>query len=269
MDYMAHYEKTPRLRSQGLHAHDYYEIYVHIEGARLYCVDDVIYELKPGQLLVIPPLHMHGLVCDRDLVDYERCYLYLSAELLRQCGFGKINLSAVFDSAATGGRLLFDLTKAETEELTRILVFTESKQNTEDKNSLSVYAGILRLLDLASSKINEKPPESVQSHGYTNPMAEVLHYINLNFTKELTLEELCTKFNLSKSQLSHRFSEYTNKGVYEYILYRRIIYAKELMYTGRSLTEISFECGFSDYSNFLRFFKKVTGMSPSAYKALI
>ena len=38
MDYIAHYEKSPRMWSQGLHAHDDYEIYLHLNGGRFYCV---------------------------------------------------------------------------------------------------------------------------------------------------------------------------------------------------------------------------------------
>ena len=82
MDFMAHHELSARIFSRGLHAHDFYELYFHLGGARYYCIDDTIYELQPNQFILIPPLHMHGLVCDRDLVDYERCYLYLSTELL-------------------------------------------------------------------------------------------------------------------------------------------------------------------------------------------
>ena len=99
MDFMAHHELSARIFSRGLHAHDFYELYFHLGGARYYCIDDTIYELQPNQFILIPPLHMHGLVCDRDLVDYERCYLYLSTELLQKCGFGKIDLIRLFEKA--------------------------------------------------------------------------------------------------------------------------------------------------------------------------
>ena len=71
---------------------------------------------------------------------------------------------------------------------------------------------------------------------------------------------------MSDSSLSHKFKDYTNKGIYEYILYKRILKTRELMCQDFSLTEIAFQCGFSDYSNFLRAFKKVTGTSPKEYR---
>ena len=73
---------------------------------------------------------------------------------------------------------------------------------------------------------------------------------------------------MSESSLSHEFRNYSNKGVYEYILYKRIIKAKKLLFTDMNLTQIALECGFNDYSNFLRAFKKLSGSSPKEYKNL-
>jgi len=73
-------------------------------------------------------------------------------------------------------------------------------------------------------------------------------------------------FHVSESSLAHKFKEYVNKSIYDYILYRRIIKAKELMSSDLTLTEIAYRCGFSDYSNFLRIFKKYTNESPRKYR---
>ena len=97
-------------------------------------------------------------------------------------------------------------------------------------------------------------------------MYKILHYINMHFTEDISIKELSSIFNLSKSSLSHEFRKYSNKSVYEYILYKRIIKAKELLITDLSLTQIALECGFNDYSNFLRVFKKLSNCSPKEYK---
>ncbi len=97
-------------------------------------------------------------------------------------------------------------------------------------------------------------------------MHNVLHYINEHYSEKLLLKSLCSYFNMSESSLSHEFRNYSNKGVYEYILYKRIIKAKELLFTDMNLTQIALECGFNDYSNFLRVFKKLSGASPKEYR---
>ncbi len=268
MDYMAHYEKSPRMWSQGLHAHDYYEIYVHLEGARLYCVDDVIYELKPNQLLVIPPLHMHGLICDRDLVDYERCYLYITPEMLQRCGFGMVDLIKTIDKAYEKQKILCDLSEETAKQIKeKLIVIDRYSQDCliEKAHRLEIFSHILSILQIMSEALQAKDHPVPQSTS-DNSILEILHYINDHFSQDISVESISRQFHISASSLAHKFREYVNKGIYEYILYKRIIRAKELMSTDSSLTDIAFQCGFGDYSNFLRVFKKNTGLSPKEYR---
>ena len=75
MDYIAHYEKSPRMWSQGLHAHDDYEIYLHLNGGRFYCIDDTVFKLTPNQLLIIPMSNKPVKRCHHFLRDILR-YLH-------------------------------------------------------------------------------------------------------------------------------------------------------------------------------------------------
>ena len=54
--------------------------------------------------------------------------------------------------------------------------------------------------------------------------------------------------------------------VYNYILYRRVMLARQMMLTDLSLNAIAYQCGFNDYSNFLRMFRKLIGVSPSQFR---
>lgn len=266
MDYMAHYEKSPRMWSQGLHAHDFYEIYLHRNGARFYCIDDTVYELNSNQLLIIPPLHMHGLVCDHDLVDYERCFLYLSPEMLQKCGFGNLDLIEMIENAYRNGRLLKTLSSEDALICQNYLQIIEQTSNSHvPYMELDVYSKILQILHIVenSIRIDARKPLPTNSDRL---MQEILHYINEHYTENITISSLGQIFHVSDSFLSHKFKDYTNKGIYEYILYKRILKTRELMCQNLSLTEIAFQCGFSDYSNFLRAFKKITGTSPKEYR---
>lgn len=266
MDYIAHYEKSPRMWSQGLHAHDDYEIYLHLSGGRFYCIDDTVFKLTPNQLLIIPPLHMHGLVCDHDLVNYERCFLYLSLGMLHKCGFGKIDLIEIIDNAYKNNMLVGTLSEENARLFQKYLKEIEKDSCADSPaNQLDIYSKILKILYIMEFSLELSHHETSVGVPDT-PMHDVLHYINEHYTENLTISSIGQLFHLSDSFLSHKFKEYTNKGIYEYILYKRILKAKELMYSNISLTEIAFTCGFGDYSNFLRAFKKITGTSPKEYR---
>lgn len=268
MDYMAHHESSPSLRSQGLHAHDYFEFYIHVNGGRQYCVDDTVFGLKPFQLIIIPPLHMHGLVCDRDLVDYERCYLYISPETLKRCGFNKIDLCKLFEETCGNKRFTCELSEEEGNYIIQILKTIEKRQNQAESDYAEIledFSLILNVLRIAQ-KVNSGITRT-NGHNFTgNEMYRILHYINQHYTENISLKELSGLFNMSESALSHEFHKYSNKGVYEYVLYKRIIKAKELLITDSSLTQIAMDCGFNDYSNFLRVFKKFSTCSPKEYR---
>ena len=95
---------------------------------------------------------------------------------------------------------------------------------------------------------------------------DVLTHINNHYTEQLNVNDLAKLFNVSPSYLSHEFTRFTNRSVYNYILYRRVMLARQQMLGDESLNSIAFQCGFSDYSNFLRAFIKITGVSPSRYR---
>ena len=95
---------------------------------------------------------------------------------------------------------------------------------------------------------------------------KIISYIDQHFHEDLTVEKIAEHFNISTSTLMHIFNEYTNRSVYDYVLYRRIVKAKELISVGLPLSTVATSCGFNDYSNFLRIFKKRMGISPRAYQ---
>ena len=83
------------------------------------------------------------------------------------------------------------------------------------------------------------------------------HLINQRYTEEIRLDFLCEKFFISKFYLSRSFEKTTGKSIYQYILEKRMILAKQLLVYGEKPTDIYAVCGFNHYSNFYRAFRCV------------
>ena len=98
---------------------------------------------------------------------------------------------------------------------------------------------------------------------------DVTAYIDANFDKPVKGDDLAKRFGVSISYLSHEFTRITGRSIYDYVLYRRIELAREMIHTDKSLQDIAARCGFRDYSNFLRVFRKSTGISPSEFRRQI
>ena len=95
---------------------------------------------------------------------------------------------------------------------------------------------------------------------------EVTSYIDANYNQAVRGEDLAKQFGVSVSYLSHEFTRITGRSIYDYVLSRRIRLACDMMRTNLSLQEIAARCGFRDYSNFLRVFRKSAGVSPSEFR---
>jgi AraC-like DNA-binding protein len=102
---------------------------------------------------------------------------------------------------------------------------------------------------------------------WVDKINEILHERS---SEKLSLIDLSGNLGIHPVHLSRDFSKYFHCSMGEYI--RKLKVEKSLiMLTDRkySLMDISFECGFSDQSHFIRCFKEITGLNPLAYRRLL
>lgn len=92
---------------------------------------------------------------------------------------------------------------------------------------------------------------------------EAIKYIQDNYTKNITLQELADIANVSKYYFCNVFKEFTDQTFKEYLNSIRINKAIELLSTTDiPITEIAFLCGFNDSNYFSRKFHQITGKTP-------
>ncbi|MBQ8596970.1 MAG: response regulator [Lachnospiraceae bacterium] len=92
-------------------------------------------------------------------------------------------------------------------------------------------------------------------------------YINHNYHKDISLDEVSRVVNISPYYFSKIFKEDTNENFIEYLTGVRINKAKELLDTTEySMKEICSMVGYSDPNYFSRSFKKNVGVTPTEYK---
>ena len=93
---------------------------------------------------------------------------------------------------------------------------------------------------------------------------EISAYIERNLDKRLTLEHLASLFSVSVSGLCHKFKEQFGTTVMEFLISKRLAYARMLLDSGAvlSVKEAAFSSGFDDPSYFCRAYKKRYGKTP-------
>lgn len=267
-DYDACYAFHQQWGLFGLHCHDFYELYIHYSGAKFYCIDNGVYPIEANQLMVVPPFRMHGLIGDHVPTGYERAFLYITPAMLKVCGAGQMDLERFLRQHVASGQYQFLMTEKEGQKCKALLQdLMATERDTACLARFCNYTKLLQFLRIVCQVLS-RSHEAVAPIVVNEAMQEILSYVNEHFTQSIKLESLARQFGVSVSFLSHEFVKYTGRSVYDYVLYRRVLLAKEMINSALPLNEIAYQCGFNDYSSFLRAFRKMAGMSPTAYRKM-
>ena len=101
---------------------------------------------------------------------------------------------------------------------------------------------------------------------YFKAVKDVILYIQNNYDKRITLEELSKETYINKSGLSKKFKEFTGITIVNYINNYRCKMALSMIQNGEQINYAARLCGFNNISFFTKTFKNYTGNLPSFYK---
>lgn len=245
------------------HYHPYYEFYYLLSGTRKIFINDTIYSVKKGDLIIIPKGELHrttyigGETHERIVMDFNDAFL---EPLISKIGYDAFN--KCFDNR----QLSIPPNRREyVEELFGKILREHNGVDTYSTIILSLYVYELIMFVLRCSE-NSDHPCSVAEIG-DDIISDAARYISSNFTHVFSLTQLAAKYNMSPSYFSRKFKLCTGFGYKEYLITIRILEAgKLLLNTDLSITEIAEKCGFDDSNYFGDSFKKVKGISPREYR---
>ncbi|MDF2959524.1 MAG: response regulator [Paenibacillus sp.] len=101
-----------------------------------------------------------------------------------------------------------------------------------------------------------------------NVLEASLAYIEEHLSEDLSLEAVAEQMGLTPTYFSHYFKKMTNETFVQYRLRKRVERAKKLLAVPHSkIIDIMAEVGYDSYPHFSRIFKKMTGYSPTEYRA--
>lgn len=100
-------------------------------------------------------------------------------------------------------------------------------------------------------------------------VTKVKQYINDHYAEQLRLEDLASMVGMSPSAFSRFFRMRTGKPLSDYVLDIRLGYAARMLVDStKNISEICYESGFNNLSNFNRIFKAKRGITPRDFRAL-
>lgn len=245
------------------HYHDFHKLIWFISGNVEYHIEGKTYHLEPHDILLVNKGEIHKPFIEVK-EPYERYVFYISEDFLKDHSEGGSELDICFQMVQKEESNVIRLSPSDSG-----LLF-ETVKLLEQTGKTNIYAGemysrilFLKLLIELNRCCISNPGVFHKTARYDKKIVEMIHYINDNLPRDLSIENLSAIFYLSKYHMMRKFKEETGYSMHQYILEKRILSARNLLLEGMPATAVCMECGFKDYSTFSRAYKKLLNRLPS------
>ena len=248
---------TTVAQNYHLHAHDHYEIYSHVDGDGMYlcCINNTMYELEPGDVIIFRPGIFHSTYKNA-AVRYERLYASFSRELESIL----VSIDPVVYHFLTQGAVLVHPEGDDAAAYSRLT--DKLREDSGSCNSLKLAALLEQLVILSRAPIKMAP---VVREG-SSLIREIILYINNNYADITGISDIAAAFNYSKNHLSALFRREMGIGLNEFLREVRLSAAAAKLHSSISITDCAMGCGFSSPSYFISIFRKKYKITPKEFQ---
>lgn len=255
----AYTETNYKMSDFNIHFHNIYELYYFIDGDVDYLVEGKQYHLEPNSILLLAPYVLHGIRTNSDKT-YKRFAIHFHPDLIdiERRSF----LLEPFPNKAKANSNEVYYTNVQDFSLYPYCQGLIHGKNQDESLASKLTPIYLEALLAQLTCMYRSLHHSKESLALSQTVTNVTTYINSHLNEGLTLENLSTRFFISKNHLNRLFRKAIGTTVFDYIIYKRIGYAQHLIENGLPATEAAIKVGYSDYSSFYRAYKRITGHSP-------
>lgn len=253
------------------HFHPEYQLFCVLEGRGTRFIGDHIKPFMPGDIVFLGPNVPHLWRSDDQYfkkdsgLEVHGVVVYFKEDFLGRDFFERQEMALIkhlFEKAARG----LDIS-GETKS-----ILHKKMQGLVAKEGFESVLSLLEILHILSVSDDYK---YISSLGFTNNFkqseAERMHivheYVMQNFRQEISLSTVAGLANMSPSAFCRYFKARANKTFSDFVNEIRIGHACRLLIEKKlSVTQIAYECGFKNISNFNRQFKSIVNESPLKYQ---
>ena len=258
----------------GMHNHDFYEINVVLSGEGMHYIGERRVEASEGDVFIIPPKVNHGY---EGGAGFDVYHLTLSpgymeknsAELSQMPSFSTLFHiePALREHVSSHMHLHLD-----EEEIGRLTPYLDSlRQRMQSRRTEDVIISnceALIIITMLCAAYDKRLATMDKTDSEDELFLQSIAHVYECYNRKLSIEELARMASMSRTSYIERFKRTTGMPPGEFITGQRISAAKSMLRdTGLSLSEIAHRVGFYDSSHLIRAFERLTGESPSDFRA--
>lgn len=244
-----------------IHFHNAYDLLFVQKSTMRIRINGKVYNGSPGSVFVIGRFEEHELVFRS--AEYERWYAIIDATRVAQLITERRLLAPLRNRGANFSHQ-FELTPFMERFTILFRRLLEEYQNPADYAELMQMSLITELLIL----LHRADPTSGQvEKAISGSVLAVQTYIENHFAEPVSITALAGKVYMTACHLSHCFKAATGYSPKQYLVLCRIACAKDLLAsTDLPVSEVALRSGYSDVNNFIRTFRKESGLTPLRYR---
>ena len=248
--YQNHYHQPDDPALDDSHIHPYYEIYLNLSGEVSFLVNNRIYPVRRGDLVITRPGDVHLCILQQPC-RHEHVCLWLEAPV------GHPALSCLAEAG------LLCPSERLREEI--IMLFGHLGALQKEMPEPQTTACLLSLLAAMAAEPRQADalPAGADIPG---ELQNILDVINTDFCSLHSASDLLQRTYVSPATLNRWFRRYVHLTPRAFIEAKKLAYAKALLQGGCSVSEASESAGFSDCSYFISVFRRRFGETPLHYK---
>ncbi|HEV7349821.1 AraC family transcriptional regulator [Telluribacter sp.] len=255
-----------------VHNHSYFEIIFIRSGRGNHCINDNSFHYSAGDVFLLGPEDYHYFEI-AELTEF--CYIRFTEVFLEDHTQPKSpnwirTVESLLNSPYQScGSLVADRQeKTLLEHLLTVLIheYTHREEGSYDlimNGIMKAILGILARNGVREDLVKRKDIKSAKL------IEDIVLYVrqHIREPEQLRIEHLVGRFNYSASYLSALFKTQTGESLQQYILkYKLKLIENRLLYSSLSVSQITYEFGFTDGSHLNKLFKKYYGMTPNEFR---
>ncbi len=265
-DFELYYYSDTSMQKVSKHAHNYYEFYFFIEGDVSIEIENQLYPVKYGDVMLIPPHVIHRPIIHSFNRPYQRFVFWISQEYCNYLMELSTDYAYLMQYIINHKEYVFHNERIAFHSLqSKLLRLIEEMRSEHFGKSAQITLCVNDLvLHLNRLVYEQKHPKKAGDE--LSLYQNLCSFIEEHIEENLPLERLAAEFYVSKYHIAHIFKENLGISIHQYITKKRLLLCREAIASGMGITESYHTYGFGDYSSFYRAFKKEYGISPKDFK---